>query len=548
MKAGSAKPKQSLTERQQQVVALVGQGLSNKEIANQLGISEGTVKQHIFAIFRELNLSSRAKLALVGQKMGTKYKAQQEKNTGLSKILTGTFSWRLISTVAISFALPPADKPNLLVRRNQAITQAREEMAELLEALDGKSMILPDGGLLAWFGYPTSHIDDPDRASFFAQSFYAYLQSLKTEQIPRFGIGIATHAEVVPANSEQLITTKSFQVALRLATQSLQSGLVLANVLTARLAPSTVPWVELKRKGEAPQDASAEINQDHLFAMHPKPNEATVPATSYWGELKFLDEIFHSTQGGLAHWVAVESWPPSMAISLMDAIGARAKQAGFLSLRLHLTSTKQVDQILGSILKQIQFYINPAQRDETEQPDPILQLIDVLSELSSKTPVCVQVYGLQSLVVMRDILGARGIDRLISQKVIFVTSNISDIKNPKTSIRVLGTRPLDAVFNRVHVLEEPNIDLMPDGVRVDIQALFDDLTPIARHIALLASQTSAMTTDVLLAELRIPRPLVQHGLRELIQSGLIFMSADGVIQFRDALTAEAIAQLNQFVN
>jgi DNA-binding NarL/FixJ family response regulator len=49
----------ALTERERQVAALVGLGLSNKHIAAKLGLSEGTVKQHLHSIFRKLGVRSR---------------------------------------------------------------------------------------------------------------------------------------------------------------------------------------------------------------------------------------------------------------------------------------------------------------------------------------------------------------------------------------------------------------------------------------------------------------------------------------------------------
>jgi DNA-binding NarL/FixJ family response regulator len=53
-----------LTDRQQQVATLVCDGLSNKMIARKLGVSEGTVKLHLYAIYGKLNIRSRTKLAI----------------------------------------------------------------------------------------------------------------------------------------------------------------------------------------------------------------------------------------------------------------------------------------------------------------------------------------------------------------------------------------------------------------------------------------------------------------------------------------------------
>jgi DNA-binding NarL/FixJ family response regulator len=55
----------SLTLRQQQIRGLLRQGLSNKMIARALGISEGTVKNHITDIFRALNTTNRTQAAHV---------------------------------------------------------------------------------------------------------------------------------------------------------------------------------------------------------------------------------------------------------------------------------------------------------------------------------------------------------------------------------------------------------------------------------------------------------------------------------------------------
>ena len=49
----------TLTNRQQQVLGLVAQGMSNKQIAYELGLSEGTVKLHVTAILKLLNVNNR---------------------------------------------------------------------------------------------------------------------------------------------------------------------------------------------------------------------------------------------------------------------------------------------------------------------------------------------------------------------------------------------------------------------------------------------------------------------------------------------------------
>lgn len=57
-----------LSEREQDVARLIGKGLSNKQIANDMDITERTVKAHLTAIFKKTNTKDRLSLALMVQK------------------------------------------------------------------------------------------------------------------------------------------------------------------------------------------------------------------------------------------------------------------------------------------------------------------------------------------------------------------------------------------------------------------------------------------------------------------------------------------------
>lgn len=54
-----------LTQRELEVARTIAAGASNKEIANQLGITERTVKAHIGAIFEKLKVRDRLQLAML---------------------------------------------------------------------------------------------------------------------------------------------------------------------------------------------------------------------------------------------------------------------------------------------------------------------------------------------------------------------------------------------------------------------------------------------------------------------------------------------------
>ncbi|MGI3129913.1 response regulator transcription factor [Halopseudomonas pachastrellae] len=59
----------SLTPQQFRVLTMVCDGLLNKQIAYELEVSEATVKAHVTAIFRKLNVRTRTQAALVLQQM-----------------------------------------------------------------------------------------------------------------------------------------------------------------------------------------------------------------------------------------------------------------------------------------------------------------------------------------------------------------------------------------------------------------------------------------------------------------------------------------------
>jgi DNA-binding NarL/FixJ family response regulator len=53
-----------LTEREREVLALVGRGMANKQIARRLGIREGTVKAHLSSVFQQIGVRDRTAAAL----------------------------------------------------------------------------------------------------------------------------------------------------------------------------------------------------------------------------------------------------------------------------------------------------------------------------------------------------------------------------------------------------------------------------------------------------------------------------------------------------
>ncbi len=60
----------SLTQREHDILALLAEGRSNREIAGALYLSEKTVKAHLAAIFRKLGVTNRTQAAMMAVQMG----------------------------------------------------------------------------------------------------------------------------------------------------------------------------------------------------------------------------------------------------------------------------------------------------------------------------------------------------------------------------------------------------------------------------------------------------------------------------------------------
>lgn len=67
--AGIAAALSSLTPHQFRVLMMLGEGLLNKQIAYQLSVSEATIKAHVTAILRKMNVNNRTQAVLAVQQL-----------------------------------------------------------------------------------------------------------------------------------------------------------------------------------------------------------------------------------------------------------------------------------------------------------------------------------------------------------------------------------------------------------------------------------------------------------------------------------------------
>jgi two-component system nitrate/nitrite response regulator NarL len=70
-------PFSELTPREMEILCLLADGQSNKLIARNLGISDGTVKLHVKAILRKLGIHSRVEAAVIAVEQGLRKSSQK---------------------------------------------------------------------------------------------------------------------------------------------------------------------------------------------------------------------------------------------------------------------------------------------------------------------------------------------------------------------------------------------------------------------------------------------------------------------------------------
>ena len=73
----ASKITEKLTEREEDVLRLMARGMNNTEIAHQIHLSEGTVRNHVSAIFAKLDVSDRTQAVIIAIRHGL----DQEKDT-----------------------------------------------------------------------------------------------------------------------------------------------------------------------------------------------------------------------------------------------------------------------------------------------------------------------------------------------------------------------------------------------------------------------------------------------------------------------------------
>ena len=548
----------SLSERQQQILGLLAEGKSNKEIATDLAIEQGTVKQHLFVLFKKLGVVSRAKAAVVAEQLLKSsnsrlsehgpLKSSSSKGTAAHK-KAERYQWRLIS--AVSLALPDfvasASSFESITIRNHFLVDLQKQAESLLDSLDGRLTISPDGSLVAWFGHPKAHLDDSDRAAYFAQYMAEWMKLYATQHLAMLagkhdlGIGVASHPELVEEGIESLYAADAYRKATLLAQHSKILRRPLSDFLTKKLSPHSLPWLDIRTR-----DGGKAIelrNVGEICAIGPS-SAPLVDSSLQWGGLPFMNRVCDNVQEGVAQWLSVESWPPLAASSLMDAMGNFAHARGILLLRLRAPNNNRRDRLLASYSKQIEVFFESLGLEEKKIYNTAGERIaGLLGQIAQSTPLIVELYGLKTLDSFKMLLGESGIDLLAARPIIIVAANLPQTGNRQTCARLLGSRPNEQPFSRTFTMTQPEGAVFPEGIQLDYQVILDNLSDTARTILNNAANNPETCLTAAIEQECDSHHKAQAAIHELTSFGLIVPGIEGGFDFRDINTTEAIRHL-----
>ena len=139
-------PPEDLTPREAEVLGMAAQGLTNKQIALGLGISEHTVKFHMSAVFDKLNVSNRAEAVRKGARSGAgwrfKRRGQLFRVPGGSRLER----WMTKGQKSVLRAAVRSSEP-VVIQRSGGCRGGPERAARAVSAVTHPPSALPSGRL-----------------------------------------------------------------------------------------------------------------------------------------------------------------------------------------------------------------------------------------------------------------------------------------------------------------------------------------------------------------------------------------------------------------
>lgn len=508
----------NLSERQRQILELLAQGRSNKEIAFALGITEGTVKQHLFTLYRKLGTTSRTKAVLAAAehlRPAISAAAPAAPRVPADEApASAQFVWRLVTCVMIHPQRAAEPTATARVRFEQQMNALQARTRLLADGLDGQMAIIPGGGLLVCFGLPHTHLDDPARALWLADHLHRWLRDNPYLQA---GIGVASATEVVTDNAQTLHRGESIDMARALAARA-QPLQVLVNEITCRLAGPVARY-------SAPRtDAAPGFSHRQLLVEEAVDVQALAARTP----LPFMPDLLANLARQRAMWVAVEGWPPQSGLRLQDAIAVALQAHRIRTLRLRLPT----DSTPAHTERCLRIQLGLLATADADAPTD-LDLLSSLRLLARQGPLALICHGLDTRAALIRLWSAAALEELRQCPLIVVTSMLGTQHDSHIAARLLGPHPGSGDTlppGKTYRLTMPAPALAPLGLHADLATLLDTLRPAARALIrrLVAQESVDAAQDPELTQ-------------ELLTTGLFEQRAERLVCRNDAVRAALAA-------
>lgn len=521
-----------LSARQQEILRLLSLGRSNKEIADQLGLATGTVKQHMYALFRKLGVSNRTMAVVRGAaNAGSQAQADAAQEATVVADISGVaderrYARRLVTAVVIEPRSAQVQSSGQAARLDRSLRELGARIERIAHGFDASCERLPGGSVAVWFGQRVAHGDDAARAVAFVRALAPAAHVADAPDAIPCAIGVGTVPEVVGEDQRSSLAFRAFRVALLLANVA-APGTPLLCETTAGLAGIG---------GDEEAGVGGKRRDLPVAARELGPERApTVEAARRWGGLPFVDGIRQAVARDSAQWVAVESWPPEDGARLIHALGEQFAAQRLPVYRVWMPSAASNGSLNDRLIGQLaQEFRRRGRRLASRSID------EALVELAAAGPAALLAFGIDALPTLRAALSPQALERMRVLPLAVVGGAMRRSGEPQTAVRLLGAHPGAAPFARVLRMTVPGGKrVAPQGMRPDVQAVLDRVSPFARAVARAGAELPHGGIAAVAAALSVPGAEVLAGCRELEQAGLIVLS-EGALRFRDAETASAV--------
>lgn len=520
-----------LSPRQRELIALIARGASNKQIARTLGITEGTVKQHLSTLYKKLGVNSRTK-AIVRATELFGLRAGHPDPLPSESALPEEYAWRLVTAAAFVVMEPKGLSVVEQTQLERGLRAFHQHLKRLTEALDGQLLIAPGGNMLAGFGAPHSHLDDAARALYVTRAAAAWLRD---QAMLTIGMGVAAAPTLVGFGNEPLYRSKAYDLAFDLAHQA-RAGTALCSALVCKLGG-------LLFAHRALPEATTNKTPPGLIVR--ELSTTPIDATAFAGKasLPFIAEILAAARLSTAQWVDIAGWPPSATLQLLDAISLHCEAGGFATYRLRLPNERDPSSFAVQFHRQLRLVSRLRERTEGNElydasTSDASRSLAAIKLLCMRGPTALVVYGLEGLSSLSRLLGESGIAQLSTLPLVVVVAEGVAEAAPHVTARLLGPRPLSGKALKTFRLPLGRAAASPDDLHRDLATLLSTLSSPARQAVRLfiVQDKTSMVSGV--------KAGAQHLANELVTSGLFVREGESII-CRDAITRTALKRFFQ---